>query len=207
MADKDLDQLIASLKSDAIEAAEEEARRILARAEEEARQTEQATALRQQQMLDDAEREAAAIVQRGEQALQQAARDLKLSLQQEIIAMLRSVLETRVDQAFTPDLVRTAITPVLAHIGQDTELVVPAQILPQFSEYIRQQWAGQEPSITFKAGAEGSRNIQIRQAAEGWHYEVSPATITEALYPFLAPHWIDLLEGSSSTRSPQTNHP
>ena len=63
MSEKSLDQLIASLKTEAIEAAETEAEKILADAKQQAEQMLQAAADQKATLLANAEAEAAAIRQ------------------------------------------------------------------------------------------------------------------------------------------------
>lgn len=196
MKDKDLQQLISSLKTEAIEAAEEEAQRIVTTARQQAKAIEEEAADKQQQILSEAEREAQAIIEKGKQALQQAARDLKLSLRQEILAMLNTVLEAEVAKNLKPDLIRSVITPILKNVGSDVEIELPAESLQDLRDYLQQQLQSGEYDLKFSSNGMLPEGMKIRKTQEGWIYEISPKTITEALRPHLTPQWTDLLADS-----------
>lgn len=195
MSDKDLNQLINTLKTEAVEAAEAEAEKILTDARQRAQEITTKAETKRRQILTEAESEAQAIVDKGKIALQQAARDLRLSLQQEMLDLFRSVFEAEVRKNFTPDLLRSAILPVLENVGRDAAVELPAELLEEIAMYIRKQLQGAATDIALHPNGQLAEGIKIRKTAEGWSYELSPATVTEALRPHLTEKWVELLNG------------
>jgi V/A-type H+-transporting ATPase subunit E len=197
MADQDLQQLISSLKTEGIEAAEAEARTVVAEAQKKAEAVEAAAAKRRDEMLAAAEQEAADIVDKGKQALQQAARDLKLALRQEIVALLDTIFQDEVNQNFTPDLIRSAIAPILENVGKDVSLEVPAEMAEELSAYLRTKLQAGEEDLALQPNGKQSATFHIRHSSAGWTYEITPETITEALRPHLTQRWLDSLGQNS----------
>ncbi|MEZ4987865.1 MAG: hypothetical protein R2795_23025 [Saprospiraceae bacterium] len=193
MADKDLNQLITALKTEAIEAAENEAAKILAKAHEQAQALEAAAQQRKQQLLKDAEAAAESRLQAGETALRQAARDLKVGLQQELFDLLQTVLEKEVRKSLTPDLIRAVIVPILENVGKDAEIQLPDEQLTDLLAHLRHQLKEEASSIKVKAGKLEEAHFQIRKTEEGWRYDITPEAITEALRPLLAKKWEQIL--------------
>jgi V/A-type H+-transporting ATPase subunit E len=194
MADQDLKQLINALKTEGIEAAEAEAQAILAEAKRQAAAVEEAAQKRKKEILATAEQEAADTVNKGKQALQQAARDLKLALRQEIVALLDTVFQQEVSQHFTPDLIQATIIPILENVGKDVVVEVPAEQVDALREYLRQKLQDGQSDLVLKPnGKQSATSVEIRHTSDGWKYELSPETITEALRPHLTQRWLDSL--------------
>lgn len=109
-----LQELLDKIRKDGIEAAQTDAAKVLAEAEE-----------RRRAVLADAEREAKALLAKakadaerfeeaGKAALEQAARNLVISFRTEIAAVLAAIVRTDTERAFSGSVLEAAIPAVLA---------------------------------------------------------------------------------------------
>lgn len=191
---KSLDDLITTLKSEAIEAAQTEAAQLIETAKAQARQIMEEVQAQRSQLLSEAEAKANIIVETGESALRQAARDLNLAVQNDLIRALKSVLEAEVRAVFTPNLVKTALVKVLANIGGTQEVRLPEAFAEELAEYIQQQLQESNTSVSIIQESERLQKLTITKTQEGWSYHISPETIAELLHPYLINKWVRILE-------------
>lgn len=194
MSDNNLDQLIASLKTEGIEAAEKAAKKIIDAAEMKAKEIQRDAEKQREQIITGAQQEAEAIVAKGKIVLQQAARDLTLSVQHNLMQVFQSTLEKEVRKGFSPDLIQSVINSVTANIGNDVEINLPKETLMELTDYIHDKVQKNGDEITFNADESLGDTIRISKSQEGWSYHLSPETIATALHPFLTRNWLELLK-------------
>ncbi len=197
MTDKSLDQLIASLKTEAIEQAEKESATILQDAETRAQDVLAAAEAQKKSLIIGAKKEAQAIVDEGKSALKVAARDLGISVRNQLLELYRKAFEADVRDSFSPDLIRSVITSVIENVGTDVELRLPSNSMKELSEYIQKRVAidGSISIIQDNALPEG---LSIVKKDQGWSYEISPEQVIEALLPQLNAKWIQILTDETS---------
>ncbi|WP_350285317.1 hypothetical protein [uncultured Croceitalea sp.] len=194
MSEKTLDNLIKTLKVEAIEAAEKEAAIIREAAEKEAQDLLKNAQTERKQILDAAEEEARSTVEKGKSALRQAARDVNISLKNEIVQLLKSVLEDNVEKSITPGLLKTAMTKVVENIGSDIELKLTADLKEGLADYVQRELQISEEHITVFNETSLKKSLSITKKGKGWSYEVSSATVTELLGMHLNNEWTKLLK-------------
>jgi V/A-type H+-transporting ATPase subunit E len=110
---EDLQNLLERIQRDGVEKAEAEAAERLKAAEQEAseittRAEKDANALRRQ-----AEADAQAMVQRGRKSLEQAARDVLLTIGESLSGLLQSIVDQEVSQALDPNTLQKMLTSVV----------------------------------------------------------------------------------------------
>ena len=131
MPEKNLENLIAVLKTEAIEAAEKEAAEILTTARAKARKIVEEADIKSDELLQNAEKEAQAILHKGESALQQAARDVSVSVRHDLLAMFKAVLEKEVADSFTPDVVEKVVLGMVENTGSGFSLRLSEELETQ----------------------------------------------------------------------------
>lgn len=193
MSEKSLDQLIASLKSEAIEAAEKESNEILEAARSQAQKIVEEAKEKKEQILTDAENEAQATIQKGESALRQAARDLYIALRNDVLQLFNSALEKEIHAAFTPDLLKSAVVKVIENIGSDVELKLPEEFAQELSDYIHKSLQSSEPVSIIKEDS-NLKELTITKTDQGWSYQISPEEIAGLLQAHLIGKWADILK-------------
>lgn len=199
MSDKTLDQLISSLKSEAIEAAERESNKILEEARAQAQKILKGAEEQRDRMLTDAGNEAQATIRKGESALRQAARDLHIAVRNNLLELFRAVLEKEIHRTFTPDLVKSAVMKVIENIGGEVELKFPEAVEQELADYIHQRLQTSDDLVSITRDDSILAGFSITKTNEGWSYRISPEEVAELLQPHLIGKWVDVLKNEEQT--------
>lgn len=197
MREKSLEQLISSLKTEAIEAAEKESEKILADAKRQAQQIVQTAEEKKANMLAAAERDAAALLQKGEAALRQAGRDYSITVQNELLKIFHAVFEAETRKEFTPDLMKNAIIKVLENIGGDVEIKFSPEHAKELTDYIHARIKSSEKTVSIVEDNSVLQGFIISKKNQRWSYTISPEEVAEALNKHLNKNWIDILKQAS----------
>ena len=196
MSHKTLDQLISSLKSEAIDTAERESNEILEKARSQAQKILKGAEEKRQRILTDAENEAQALGRKGESALRQAGRDLTIAVHNNLLGLFRTVLEREIHSAFTPDLVKSAVIKVVENIGGEVELKLPGAFEQELADYIHQRLQNSEDLVSITRDDGILAGFSIAKTNEGWSYRISPEEIAERLQPYLIGKWVEVLKNN-----------
>lgn len=194
MSEKTLDNLIKTLKVEAIEAAEKEAASILETAKKEAKVLLEKAAKEKEQIVHVAQKEAQSTLEKGRSALRQAARDVNIALKNEIVQLLQTVFERNVEKDFSPELLKGALTKVIENIGSGIELRFSSDFKDNLANYVQRELQMSEKDITLLKEDGLKKGLNIVKTNEGWSYEVSAATVTELMGAQLNNEWRKLLK-------------
>ena len=190
--DEQLQSLLDRIRSEGVERAETEAAAIVARADERAGAIvaeAEAEAARTRREAEDA---AQASLQRGEKALEQAARDFLLSLQQSIEAVLQQSLRETVAGALTPQTVAEMLVRLAdAYAAHDmNESRVDVLLAPADREalaaLVLDQYRGLvDQGLTLRADDKVGKGFRVSFADDGLYHDFSLQALSEALAPVL----------------------
>ncbi|UII76496.1 hypothetical protein LV716_01530 [Flagellimonas sp. HMM57] len=194
MSEKTLDSLIATLKTEAIEGAEKESDAILKAAQNEAKRIVEEAEEKQKQILSNAQKEADATLSKGESALRQAARDVTVSLQNDLIQLLKAVLERDVATNFTPDVLGAAVVKVIENIGDEVALELSPDLEVKLADYIQQRLQKSDTLAGITTNSTLSKSLNITKKDQGWNYHISPEAVTELLGIHLSDKWMKILK-------------
>jgi V/A-type H+-transporting ATPase subunit E len=193
MSDKNLGQLIEALKTEAIDAAEKEAKRIVTEANLQAQKTLKAAEEKRDTMIQEAEAEAKAILSKGESALRQAGRDYSISVRNEMLQMFELVLEKEIEKEFTPEVLKSAIIQVVENIGSDVELKLSKDFSAELAAYIHSQLKSSKNTVSIMEDSTLLNRFSISHDDQGWSYSISPEEVSEALKHHLNHNWKSIL--------------
>lgn len=185
-----LQELLDKIRKDGIEAAQTDAAKVLAEAEE-----------RRKAVLADAEREAKAIVAKakadadrfeeaGKAALEQAARNLVISFRTEISAVLAAIVRTDTEKALSGSVLEAAIPAVLAAWKDkgmdDLAVLLPPAELSKLEGSLRKKLESElkkglelRPFPGIKAG------FRIAEKDGAAYYDFSSDSLAEMLSQYL----------------------
>jgi V/A-type H+-transporting ATPase subunit E len=199
MSEKTLDKLIATLKLEAVEAAEKEANGIVENAQQQALKIIREAEDKSNELLKNAQKEAHATRDKGEAALKQAARDLTVSVRNDLLKLLKVVLEQEVENNFTPDLTEKAILKVLENVGSGAALKLPENMETKLANKIqkRLQETHDLDSIIKDAGL--PKGFAVTKTDQGWSYHISPVSVAELLNAHLSQKWVNMLKNQSNS--------
>lgn len=114
---ENLQNLLDRIQQDGVENAKEEAEAIVSKAKQEAAELVRNAEEQKASMISDAERESKTFADRGEKALQQAARDVVLSVGDAIDRTLGGVVNAKVAETLTDDVLKQMIVKVVEAYG------------------------------------------------------------------------------------------
>lgn len=198
MSKKSLDQLIESLKQEGIASAERESQKILEEAQQQAQQIVRAAEEKRDSLLAEAEQEAQQIASKGEAALRQAGRDYRIAVRNELLQLFRNVLETETRQAFTPDLIKTAIVKVIENVGSDVEVSLAPEFSQELTEYLQARLQTSDNLATIVSDHSTLEGFTITQKDQGWSFAITPEEVAAALQNHLNPNWVAIIEQADS---------
>jgi len=197
MSEQTLDKLIATLKSEAIETSEKEANQIMEKARQQAKSILKEAEVKKADILSQAEKEAKATMKKGEAALKQAARDLTVSVQNDLLKLFKVILEQEVATTFTPDLTEKAVLKVIENVGSGTSLQLPEKMDASLAESIQKRLQESDSLEAISKDPSLLHGFTITKTSEGWSYQISPEAITDLLYEHLSTAWVNVLKNES----------
>ena len=210
----ELQHLIERIQKEAVEAAEQQAAQIVAQAKDKAAQQIREAEEQARARLTQADKEAAAFAERSQRTLEQAARDLLISVGQGVQKILDDIVEESVDQALRPELLeRMLVTLLEAYVGRRGEesrvevLVSPndqQELVRFFADQYRQRLLH---GVELHADNEIFRGFKVSFADGHAYHDFTREAIAEALANFLRPHLAQIVnrvaqQGAQAGRTP-----
>ncbi|UJH69123.1 hypothetical protein [Allomuricauda sp. SCSIO 65647] len=199
MSEKTLDKLIATLKTEAIDAADNEAKQIVEKAQAKAQKIVDGAESKSKELLHHAEKEAEATLNKGEAALKQAARDLTVSVRNELLKLLKAALEREVETNFTPELMEKAVLKVIENVGSGIALQLPETMEAQLAKKIQKRLQDSDNLDSVTKDAHLLNGFTVTKTDQGWSYQISPEEVAELLNAHLSPKWVQILKNESNT--------
>lgn len=193
MSDKNLENLIETIKQEAIEAADKKVAVILEKAKKQAAEIIKSAETKKATLIDEAAKTAEATINKGNNALKQAARDLSITLHNDMKRLFREVLEQEVDASFTPETIKTEVLKVLERVGTNVEVQLPETSKNDIASYIHKQLQQSKDVTKISANTALLKGFKITNKEEGWSYQVSPEEVTELLHSQLNNQWKEIL--------------
>ena len=193
MSDNTLDELIAKVKSEAIDSAEKDAQRIIEEAKQKAKQVLKNAEAEKEQMLVDAKTEADAMLNKGKLALQQAARDVDIAVKNDLLKVFKTVLESEVSASFTPDIYASVINKVIDTVGKNIAIALPAELEEQLIDAIRKKVTGSDDGVKISKDEQLFSGLSVTKTDEGWSYDITAEEVSELISQNLNRKWVDIL--------------
>ena len=205
MAD-DLQSLLDRIQKDGVDRAEAEGRRLLAEARDKADRLVAEAETRARRTLAEAEERATAFEARGRQALQQAARDTVLSVEEGIQRAFRGIVGRAVDQALTTDTLREMLVRVVRSyieregdcsgisllIPQERQAEIAAFFMGEFKEAIQK-------GLSIQGDPQVLSGFRVAMADDRLYHDFSREAIVDALCQFLRPQLAEIMRGPDAT--------
>jgi V/A-type H+-transporting ATPase subunit E len=193
MSEKSLDQLIAKVKSEAIDKAEQEAKDIIDKAKKAAAQITADARVEEEEIRRAAEKEADELVKKGKIALQQAARDVQITVKNNLLNVFKAVLKNKVKTAFSPDVYTEAVRVVISNMGNHLEINLPGDLEDELVEAIRDEAAQNDTTVKILKDDQLVSGLSIHKTEEGWTYDISGEEVSDLLGQHLSQKWLEIL--------------
>ena len=194
-----LSELIERIKREGLEAAEQEAAAVRAKAEEQAGRIVAEARSQADSLLERARAEALRFEQTGREGVRQAGRDVVLGLRKELERTFTGILQTRVTETLQRDAVKDALAALFRNWRSDSE-VSHEVLVPQAS------WDAMRDTLLAALADQIRRGLVIRPAASihaGFrvaekdgkaYFDFTDATLAEFLMEHLNPRLAACLE-------------
>lgn len=202
---EELQSLINRIQQDGIARAETEARRILSEANEQAAGIVRAAETRAQALLAEAEQAARTYDERANKALQQAARDVVLSVQEAVTRTLQAIVAARVGEALSIDVLKQMLVRfVEAYAARNGEtdridLLVDEADRKAVVEYFLQQYrAAIDRGVEIHAEAGIGKGFRVAIQDAHLRHDFTRQDIAEALGRLLRPRLAEIVKQAAA---------
>ena len=201
--DTQLQELIETIKAEGVQSAEKQAEQIVAAAEEKAQEItanaqKQAASIVEEAKVDRSRQEAA-----GKEAVRQAARDLVLSVQAQLTAIFRRVVEGATGETFDAGVLESAVVTVVQAWaeGRDERLdvLLSEADLKKVESNLRNRLAQQLAAGTeIKATPAVSNGFRIASRDGGVYYDFTADAVAEALAAYVTPRLAETIREAAA---------
>jgi len=195
-------ELIDKIKKDGIKIAAEEAGKIKAEAEAEARR-----------IVDAAKKEADDLISRGKQdadrfekagiaALQQASRNLVLAFRDEIQALLNRIIANNVSGNYNDDVLKNALPELLkawaSKGGDNLAVILPEGELSRLQGFFNEKLSNElSKGVELKSNRKLTSGFRISNKEGSVYYDFSSEAVAELLAAYLNPKLAEILKEST----------
>lgn len=196
MSDKTLNGLIATLKSEAIDAADKASKKILEEAHAEAQKIVKKAEDKKEKILAEAQNEAQVTLSKGKSALEQAARDLNITVQNDLLKLFGAVLKSEIREAFNPSLIKSAVVKIIENVGSEVALELPKDFEQKLTDHVHLRLQISDNLVSLIKDDSILYGLTISKTDQGWSYHITPEEVAELLNNYLSGKWINILKNS-----------
>jgi V/A-type H+/Na+-transporting ATPase subunit E len=209
--EQQLDSLLEKIQQDGVEKANARAEAILDKAEKQAAAIVNKAENDAARMREAAEQERRTLVERGTQALEQAARDVTLSLEASVNSMVSRLVESGINDALSGDTLGNILVRVVdSYAGADKRnRDIQVAVAPADRETLL-EWSRQKLSREIRKGIAITSDdsvisgFRIQYAGDHVEHNFTGPAIAEALSRLLRPGLANIVRGTQSKDNAQT---
>ena len=192
-----LHDLIESIKKDGVETAEKKADEIQAAAENRATEIVDAARAKADSIVAEAEHTAAMKEQSSIASIQQASRDLLISLRKSIIAIFDAVIEKQAAKSMTDpklmaELVAAAVKADLL-AGESGVFEIDEKLSRKVSEQLKSELSAELLAKNEIRPVKGIQGFKLSDTGGNGYFQVSPEELAEMIGSFLNPEMRELI--------------
>lgn len=198
---EELQSLIDRIQQDGIAKAEVEARRIVAAANEQVAGLVRDAESRAKTILTQAEQDARTFGERADKALEQAARDVVLQVQEAVTQTLQAIVATRVGEALSPDTLKQMLLKLVqsycGHQGDCSQidlLVSPADQKAIVDYFLKEYRDAIDRGVEIHADAGVVKGFRVSIENAQLHHDFTQKEIADALGRLLRPRLADIMK-------------
>jgi len=191
---EDLKHLLDAIQKEGIDKAERESQQIISDAERRAQTILNNAKKQSEEILAKAEQDAAAFGERGTRELEQAARDVVISLIRKIEDLLRGIVKESVSEALTPDTLKRILIKISeiyfekSMSDQPMDLYLNEEDASLLSDFFRTELRTMmEKGLVIHTTDRIGKGFQVSLRNEDFYHDFTQEAITEELCRFLQP--------------------
>ena len=190
--DTQVSELIDRIKSEGVEQAEKQAEQIVAAAEERAQAAIEKARQDAAAIVAQAEQERAKQETAGKEAVRQAARDTVLSVQAQLTAIFKQVIESSTGEAMNDQALQEAVMSVISSWSSGEESSIDVVLSESDLDKVEAALRGKlverlGEGVEIKASSAVAAGFRIASRETGIYYDFSSAAIADALASYVTP--------------------
>lgn len=199
MAEEDLQHLLEQIHREAVERAEKEAEQIIASAKQKAAAIIKEAEERARGIVEKARKDSEAFTQRSIRTLEQAARDLLITVGKGVENILSDLVAEAVDEALTIDVVKQMLVKIAeACARREGESRIEILISPQDEKELVKFFAAKYREkmlrgIELHVDKEIFKGFKVSFVEDYVYHDFTREAIAEALSKFLRPHLAEIV--------------
>lgn len=188
---EELQHLIERIQKEGVEQAEEQAARIVSEAQAQAEQTLKKAEEQAAQTLETAEREAQVFMERSRRSLEQAGRDLLLTVGRGIEKMLLEILSQAVAEAMSPE---TVVEMMMKAADGAAEFSVNEAERDKLMQLLSARFADRmKEGVELTADRDILRGFKVSVKDGSVYRDFTDEAVVTALAAFLRPQLVELI--------------
>jgi V/A-type H+/Na+-transporting ATPase subunit E len=192
-------ELIDKIKKDGIKAATEEANKVKAEADIEARRIIETAKKEADDLIERAKQDAARSEKAGIAALEQASRNLILAFKDEVQALLNKIINEKVTANYNEDVLKSALPELIKSWADkgDTNLavVLPESELSKLQGYFNDRLRDElSKGVELKSNRKLASGFHISNKEGSVYYDFSSEAVAKQLSAYLNPKLAELLK-------------
>jgi V/A-type H+-transporting ATPase subunit E len=194
-----LQELIDKIKRDGIESASQEAARLKTQAEDEAKRIVEAARKEADTIVAKAKTDAERTEKAGIAAVGQASRNVVLTFQTEIQAVLDRIVAQETAASLSDDALKLILPDILKgwSKGDTLDLILPEAQLGKLSSYFTEKLSGElKKGVELKSDRNLAAGFRIANKDGSAYYDFSAESVAELLSAYLNPHLAETLKAS-----------
>jgi len=195
-------ELIDKIKKDGIKAASDEANKVRAEADTEARRLVENARKEADEIIARAKQDAERSEKAGIAALQQASRNLVLAFRDEIQALLNRIVSENVSAQYNEDVLKNALPEMLKSWAQnnkgDLSVILPEGELNKLQGFFNDKLKDQlNRGVELKSNRKLASGFHISNKEGSVYYDFSAEAVAQLLTAYLNPKLAALLKDSA----------
>jgi len=192
-------ELIDKIKKDGIKAATEEANKVKAEADIEARRIVETAKKEADDLLERAKQDAARSEKAGIAALEQASRNLILAFKDEVQALLNKIINEKVNANYNEDVLKNALPELIKSWadkgGTDLAVILPESELSKLQGYFNDKLKNElSKGVELKSNRKLASGFHISNKEGSVYYDFSSEAVAKQLSAYLNPKLAELLK-------------
>ncbi len=197
---EELQHLIEKIQTEAIDKADKQAADMLARAKEKAARIVREAEQKADHIVEKARKDAEAFTDRSTRTLEQAGRDLLITVGQGVEHILDDLIRESLEEAMSIDVVKQMLVKMadsyMARGGKDRRMDLllseadQKELVKFYSDRYKQKMGA---GVEIKVDPSIDRGFKVSFVDDHAHHDFTKTAIAEALANFLRPHLADII--------------
>lgn len=185
---EDLQNLMERIQREAVDKAESQAAAIIAKAKEKAAEILKEAGVEARARLEKADKDAEAFTERSERTLEQAARDLLLSVGKNLEKMVLDLLSLQVEKALDESTVKDMLLTLAKSYTSDVEVDFSEKDAKKLSAFVMKDFAKQvKAGVNVESDAGIKFGFRVKLDGGKVSHEFTQEAMSEALSAILRP--------------------